>query len=374
MSAQITDDQPKNAASVVSTKTSETVSVVIPCYNEELFIGKALEQLTDQFDPNHYEIIIVDGMSSDGTRSEIQQFKQRHAGLTVRIVDNPARNIPTALNLGVDAAKGNIIARMDAHAVPPAGYIRRCVEVLSQTGVGVVGMPCNIRPGSHTLTAQAIASAVSHAFGIGDAKYRLSESQLAQESVDTVAFSCFRKSLWQELDGFNETLLTNEDYDFNYRVRRLGWQVILDRTGHCDYFARPTLDQLSQQYRRYGHWKAQMVKLHPRSIKWRHLVAPAFVASIVFLVLAGVFFRAAWLALGLGLLLYFLLAVYFGFKVASRNGEGLRMTLLMPVVFLTIHVSWGTSFILGLLKALPRPAESQLAAPGSQINEKSMNG
>jgi len=343
----------------------DTVSVVIPCYNEERFIVKALESLSDQYDSEHYEIIVVDGLSTDQTRAQILEFTTAHKDISVRIVDNPARNIPTALNLGVQNARGEIIARMDAHAVPPKGYIRRCVEVLNQDGVGVVGMPCNIRPGTDTLMAQSIASAVSHSFGIGDAKYRLSESQLAQESVDTVAFSCFRKSLWRELGGFNEDLLTNEDYDFNYRVRRSGWQVILDRSGHCDYFARSTLSQLSQQYRRYGHWKAQMVKLHPASIKLRHMVAPAFVASIVLLSSLGIFVRLAWLALGLELLLYFLLAVYFGFKAARRNGQGIRMTLLMPVVFLTIHISWGISFLLGLLKGPRRTVESQLARSSS---------
>ena len=157
-------------------------------------------------------------------------------------------------------------------------------------------------------------------------------NSLRSQSIQLLS-PVFRKSLWRELGGFNEDLLTNEDYDFNYRVRRSGWDVILDRSGHCEYFARPTLVQLSQQYRRYGHWKAQMVKLHPASIKARHLVAPVFVASIVFLLVAGVFLRLAWLALGLELLLYFLLAVYFGFKVARRNGQGIGMTLLMLVVF-----------------------------------------
>jgi glycosyltransferase involved in cell wall biosynthesis len=343
----------------------DTVSVVIPCYNEERFIVKALESLFDQYDSEHYEIIVVDGLSTDQTRAQILEFTKAHSEVSVRIVDNPLRNIPTALNLGVQSARGEIIARMDAHAVPPEGYIRRCVEVLNQEDVGVVGMPCNIRPATNTLMAQSIASAVSHSFGIGDAKYRLSESQVPQESVDTVAFSCFRKSLWRELGGFNEDLLTNEDYDFNYRVRRSGWQIILDRSGHCDYFARPTLGQLSQQYRRYGLWKAQMVKLHPASIKLRHLVAPAFVASIVLLAPAGIFVPLAWLALASELWLYFLLAFYFGYKVARRTGQAHRMALLMVVVFLTIHLSWGISFILGLLKSPRRTSESQLAGSSS---------
>ncbi|MGH9958146.1 MAG: glycosyltransferase family 2 protein, partial [Pyrinomonadaceae bacterium] len=252
----------------------ETVSVVIPCYNEERFIGNALEQLAHQFEPERYEIIVVDGLSDDNSRAVIEDFRKRQPNLSVSLVENPARNIPTALNLGIAAAKGNIIARMDAHAVPSNGYIRRCVEVLQSGTAGAVGMPCKVRAGAQTLVARAIAAAVSHPFGIGDAKYRLGAGGPPQESVDTVAFACFRKSVWKELGGYNESLHTNEDYDFNYRVRQSGRQVILDRAGHCDYFARTTIRKLGAQYWRYGGWKAQMVRLHPRSIKVRHLVAP----------------------------------------------------------------------------------------------------
>ena len=165
------------------------VSVVIPCLNEEHFIVKALDQLVDQYELSNYEIVVVDGMSTDATRQRIDDFKQTHPGVAIKVVDNPARKIPIALNLGVKNAQGSIIARMDAHAVPPPGYIRRCLEVLDQPNVGAVGMPCLVKPGADTLTARAIASAVSHPFGIGDAKYRLTEGKTGQEAVDTVAFA-----------------------------------------------------------------------------------------------------------------------------------------------------------------------------------------
>ena len=371
MGSLLPNQHTQTIAALVSDESSATrtiVSVVIPCYNEEDFIARALESLSDQFEAESYEIIVVDGLSSDQTRKEIRQFADAHKDLVVRIVDNPARNIPTALNLGVQNARGEIIARMDAHAVPPIGYIRRCVEVLKENDVGVVGMPCYVKASRKTAMAEAIANAVSHSFGIGDAKYRLSDSQSARESVDTVAFSCFRKSLWQELGGFNESLLTNEDYDFNYRVRRLGRQVILDRSGRCDYFARPTLGQLSQQYRRYGYWKAQMIKLHPGSIKLRHMVAPVFVASIMFFVLAGFFIPLAWVALGFELLAYSVLALYFGWKIARKSDRGPQMIFLMPIVFITIHCSWGCSFLVGLFSRLPILAGSPAALDGNQIN------
>lgn len=330
--------------------TATTVSVVIPCYNEERFIGEALSKLADQYNHAHFEIIVVDGRSEDGTRKVVDAFKSQSPDLSVTLIDNPARNIPTALNLGVAAARGIIVARMDAHAAPSPGYIRRCVEVLEQENAGVVGMPCRVRAGADTLMAQAVAAAVSHPFGIGDAKYRLNEGGPLQESVDTVAFSCFRKSLWQGLDGFNEALLTNEDYDFNYRVRLSGRQVILDRTGHCDYFARTTLKDLATQYARYGFWKAQMLRLHPRSIRLRHFVAPAFILSLAVLALLGLIWKPAWWLLLPEVVVYLLVALSAGWQAAKKNKAGLSMALLMPLVFSTIHLSWGGSFLFGVFR------------------------
>jgi len=309
---------------------------------------KALEQLAGQYENGDYEIIVVDGMSEDETRARINQFTLDHPDVPVKIIDNPKRHIPGALNLGVMAASGEIIARMDAHAAPSRGYIQRCVEVLRQPSVGVVGMPCHIEPGADTLLARAIASGVSHKFGIGDATYRLREGKSLQEEVDTVAFACFRKSLWTKLNGFDETLLTNEDYEFNYRVRSGGDKVLLDRTGHCEYFARTTLSALANQYSRYGRWKAQMVRRRPESVKPRHLIAPLFVASLLLLSLAGFFTRWAWWLLAIEIGLYLLCSLIAGWSAARKVNQGLAMILLMPLVFGTIHICWGGNFLLGL--------------------------
>jgi succinoglycan biosynthesis protein ExoA len=330
-----------------------SVSVIIPCYNEQRFIGKALENLANQYPSEDYEIVVVDGMSDDHTREVLEEFQQSHPELSIRLVDNPARQIPHALNLGIAAARGEIIALIDAHAAPSAGYISRCVELLEEGKAAVVGMPCRIQPGADTVMARAIAIAVSHPFGIGDAKYRLSvitdRGEATQEFVDTVAFACFRKSLWSELEGFDEKLLTNEDYDFNYRVRLKGDKVLLDRSQRCDYFARTTLRNLAAQYLRYGVWKARMIRRRPRSLKLRQIVAPAFVSSIVLLSVLGFWRSIGWKMLAVECAAYLTLALWFAYQSARKRNEDLLVMTMMPLTFLAIHLSWGTSFLWGLV-------------------------
>jgi succinoglycan biosynthesis protein ExoA len=213
-------------------------------------------------------------------------------------------------------------------------------------------MPCRERPGANTLMGRAIAIAVSHPFGIGDAKYRLrtnGDGRNTREEVDTVAFACFRKSLWSELEGFNEQLLTNEDYDFNYRVRAHGQRVVLDRLAYCDYFARPTLSRLAAQYFRYGVWKARMIGGRPRSMKLRQLVAPVFVATIVLLAGIGFWRSLSWTVLGLELVTYLAAAMCFAHQATRKNGEPFSVMLMIPLAFFTIHFSWGSSFLWGLV-------------------------
>ncbi|HZG52237.1 MAG TPA: glycosyltransferase family 2 protein [Pyrinomonadaceae bacterium] len=326
------------------------VSIVIPCFNEERYIYKVLENLAGQYQSGRFEIVVVDGRSTDATRERVADFKRAYPSLRVRLVDNPVRNIPAGVNLGIADARGDVIVRMDAHSIPSANYVRRCVEQLEGAEeVAVVGMPWRIRPGAETRAARAVALAVAHPFGIGDAKYRMPD-RAATEFVDTVPFGVFRKSLWREVGGFNEALLANEDYDFHYRIRERGGRILLDTSGHSLYFARPTIRELARQYFRYGTWKAQMVKLHPRSLRWRHLVAPAFVAGVLLTALAGFWWRPAWLLLLAAVVPYTLLSLLCAFQLARRARE-LSLLPLIALIFPVLHVAWGSSFWLGLLRA-----------------------
>lgn len=324
-----------------------TVSVVIPCFNEERQIARVIERLAEQYDRDRFEILVVDGRSTDGTRTVLADCVARLAPLRVELVDNPTRHIPNALNLGIEAARGEVIVRMDAHSLPSDNYVRSCVGLLRQEGIDVVGMPWRISAGAQTSIGKAIALAVAHPFGIGDARYRLAKSGEARE-VDTVPFGVFRKSVWQKLGGFNEALLANEDYDFNYRVRLSGGRILLDTTAHSVYFARPTLSELARQYFRYGRWKAQMLRLHPRSMRWRQAVAPSFIAVLIGLSLLGFWrWEARWLLL-LTAIVYLIPAFAFAFML-GRKAKSYKLVPAILASFVVIHFTWGGGFWRGLL-------------------------
>src|SRR5581483_8127497 len=203
---------------------------------------------------------------------EVERWRRAHPALPIRIIEGAGRGVAAAVNSGIAALHSDVIVRLDGHCRPAGDYVRRTAELATQPGTGVAGGAWTIRPSAATEQAAAIAIAVEHPLGSGGAAYRRppadSSQPAAVESVDTVPFGCFRRALWQELGGLDERLWSNEDYDFNFRVRRRHLRVALDPTIRCTYYARPTVGALARQYGRYGWWKARMLRHHPESIRW----------------------------------------------------------------------------------------------------------
>ena len=281
---------------------SPKVSIIVPCYNEQSTIRLLLEALCEQTYPRaEMEVIVADGLSTDGTRQVIAAFQKDVPDLSVRVVENGKRSIPSALNRAIEAARGEILVRMDGHSKPYPDYVAKCISA-HQAGRGDnVGGVWEIRPGAQTWIAKSIAVAAAHPLGVGDALYR--HTKQAAE-VDTVPFGSFRRTLIEQVGLFDETLLTNEDYEFNARVRKSGGKIWLDPSIRSVYFARATLLELIHQYWRYGFWKWRMLRRYPDTLRWRQALPPLFVLSLVTLLLLSVFFPVAGLLLVAELFLY----------------------------------------------------------------------
>ena len=327
------------------------VSIIIPCYNEQATIGATLEAVYAQTYPRaEMEVVISDAMSEDRTREVIAEFQRSHPDLPVRIVDNAQRVIPSALNRAIEAASGGIIVRMDAHSKPYPDYVENCVRALDEGHGANVGGVWEIRPGAFTWIAQGIASAAAHPLGAGDAAYRLKPEA---GEVDTVPFGAFRKSLIEEIGKFDETLLTNEDYEFNVRVRKAGKKVWLDPRIRSVYFSRSTFIALARQYWRYGFWKWRMLRRHPDTLRWRQAIPPVFVASLIVLLLLS-FWLPARVLFFTEVLMYALVLFGAGILQAARRGQP-ALVFGFPFAVGTIHFSWGGGF----LWSMTQPGEAK---------------
>jgi glycosyltransferase involved in cell wall biosynthesis len=325
------------------------VSVIIPCYNEQATIRQLLEAIAGQTYPRpQLEVILADGRSSDATRQQIQAYAAAHPNLSIQLVDNPARTIPAGLNAAVRAAHGEIIVRLDGHAQPYPDYIQRAVDDLL-AGLGEnVGGAWEIQPGAPTRTARSIASAAAHPLGVGDALYRHADRA---GLVDTVPFGAFRRTLLDQVGGFDETLLTNEDYEFNTRLRRSGGRIWLDPGIRSIYLARPTLGGLARQYARYGFWKARMLRRYPASLRTRQALPPLFVASLLLGTLLAVFLPLVRVLLGLELLFYLLVLLAAGIGAAARERRPFQAVGL-PAAIAIMHLCWGAGFLWSMIKGI----------------------
>ena len=328
------------------------VSVIIPCYNEQRTIKPLLDGLLGQtFPAENMEVVIADGGSNDGTQAAIAEWQAEHPELQVVVIENHAHSIPAALNSAIKASHGEIIVRLDAHSKPQNEYVARSVAALEQ-GLGQnVGGVWDIQPGSENWIGRSIAAAAGHPIGVGDARYRFTDQA---GIVDTVPFGAFKRDLIDRIGFYDETLLANEDYEFNARVRESGGQVWLDPQIRSAYFARSNLKALSVQYWRYGYWKRQMLRRYPQTLRWRQALPPLFVLGLALLVLASPFIWLARWALVGTLAFYAFVLFLAGIQLAIKKKDA-AMVLGVPLAIATMHFSWGTGFLWSLLS----PPKSQ---------------
>ena len=328
------------------------VSVIMPVRNEAAYIERSLGAVLDQDYPaDRMEILVVDGLSDDGTREWV--LARAAADARIRLLDNPARIVPPGLNLGIRQARGEIVVRVDGHCEIAPDYVRQCVEHLlagfEGAPVEAVGGP--IETVGETAESQAIALAMSSWFGVGGSAFRTVQDRAML--VETVAFPAYRRRTLQQLGPFDEELVRNQDDEYNYRLLKSGGRILLTPDIRSRYYSRSSLRSLWRQYYQYGFWKVRVMQKHPRQMRARQFVPPAFVAGLIGSAGLGLLFRPVWWLLGLVLALYAVANAAASLSVGRAHG--LDHTPRLLVIHPILHLSYGLGFLAGLLRFGARP-------------------
>ena len=316
------------------------VSVLIPCRNERTHIlGCVRSMLSQEPPPGGYEVIVLDGMSDDGTRDALREVMREQV---VRVLDNPGRIVSTGLNIGIAAARGAIIIRVDAHSEYAGDYIRQCVAVLHEVRADNVGGPWVAIGTSYV--ERAIAAAFQSRFGSGGARGH----DVAYEGpVDTVYLGCWPRDLFDRIGGFDEELVRNQDDELNLRINRAGGAVWQSTRIKSWYRPRASFSRLFKQYSQYGYWKVRVIQKHRLPASVRHLVPAAFVFTMLVLAGASLVSYGARLAAAVvgGLYVVCLVAA----SVATAAATGPKLLPVLPVAFACFHVGYGYGFLRGIL-------------------------
>ena len=317
------------------------VSLILPIRNESAYIERCLNAILAQDYPSdRMEILIADGMSTDNTRAILQKFILHNSSFI--ILDNPAKIVPTGINIALREAKGDIIIRVDGHTLIAPDYVRQCVEALQCTHADNVGGKMNAI--GNNPFGKAVAHATSTPFGIGGGRFHYSDEE---EWVDTVYMGAWPRQVFEKIGLFDEELVRDQDDEFNYRLRASGGKILLSPKIKSEYTVRGAPGNLWRQYFQYGYWKVRVLQKHPRQMSLRQFVPPTFVLTLLVSFLAALlpFFRIFSLVIPLLYLLANLSA-----SVITAFQKGWKYLPLLPFVFAILHLSYGLGFLIGLFK------------------------
>ena len=324
------------------------VSIIIPCRNEEKFIGKCLNSIiNNDYSKESLEILVIDGMSEDKTKEIVEKYTKQY--LYIKILENPNKFTPFGLNIGVKNARGDIIIRMDAHSTYEKDYISKCIKYLNQYNADNVGGIWKIMPRTHTLINKAIVFASSSIFGAGDAYYRRGYSR-GPKWVDTVFGGCYKKEVFEKIGLFNENLIRSQDMEFNLRLKRAGGKILLVPDIISYYYPKSNLKDFFRHNFSDGIWTTYPLKFGIRIFSWRHLVPLFFVSGLILSLFFSFFFWQARLFFDLIFGSYVFLSLFFSVKISFK--KGFQYLFLMPIVFATRHFGYGLGSIWGIVKLL----------------------
>jgi glycosyltransferase involved in cell wall biosynthesis len=313
------------------------VSVIIPCRNEVKYISKNIDSILKQNYEGEIEVLIVDGLSDDGTRDIVEKY----SNAKVRLIDNPEKFTPHAMNIGVDISKGDIFIILGGHAYLDENFVRLNVESLeNDASIGCSGG--QIISIYENKIGEIISKAMSSSFGVGNVTFRTGGEA---GFVDTVAFGAYYKKVHYDIGKFDECLVRNQDDEYNFKLVKSGRKVFFDPRIISYYFVRGSFSKLYKQYFQYGYWKVYVNAKHKTITTLRQIVPLFFVLGLI----GGFLLTLLWIPFYkfylLGLTSYLILAIYFGQRKCYNFIEGFKISAVFPI----LHFSYGLGYLQGII-------------------------
>ncbi len=324
------------------------ISIICPIYNEEAHIARCIDSVLQQDLKEPYELLLVDGKSTDQTVSIIQPYLKNHP--FIHLLENPKRTAPCAMNIGIARAQGEIIIRIDAHSEYPNDYCSRLVEALQTLpSAENVGGVFHCTPLKNSKVSEAICCVLSHPLGVGNGSFRIGAKEIKE--VDTVPFGCFRKSIFEKVGLYNEKLTRNQDIELNERIRKSGGKIYLLPNLQIKYKARSTYSALVKNNFDNGLWNI-LTLYYTRNystLSLRHFIPLLFVLSLIVPTLMMLVNPLFGILSAFSLFVYLILIIVASVKLNIEKRCGV---FRLVFAFFTLHFSYGWGSLMGLFKVL----------------------
>lgn len=337
------------------------VSVVMPVLDEERHLRTAVAHVLAQDDdyPGEIELVMALGPSRDATDEIAAELAA--ADPRVRTVPNPSGKTPAALNRAIEAARHDVVVRVDGHAMLTGDYVRTAVRLLADTGADNVGGIMHAE--GVTGFEQAVAAAMTSPLGVGNARFHTGG---AAGEAETVYLGVFRRQTLDKLGGYDESFVRAQDWELNWRIRQAGGKIWFSPELRVSYRPRPNLRALARQYLHYGRWRRVVARLHPGSINLRYLAPPMALTLFTLGLVAGV--AGLWPAFALPV--GYLAAVTAGSVwVGRRLPAGVLARL--PLVIATMHFSWAVGFLTSPARLVPRGTGGGMTGAAPDAKDRS---
>jgi glycosyltransferase involved in cell wall biosynthesis len=323
------------------------ISILIPCRNEELFISGCVTSLLNQDYPSEkVEILIVDGLSTDGSLRLLKEIVEKN--VNVLLIENPGKIFPVAVNLGISRAKGDYIFIAGAHAIYPSNYISECIKYSLKYDADNIGGIIETVPLKDNFLGRLITTVLSSPFGVGNSKFRTGSTEIIE--TDTVFGGCYKSNVFSKYGMFNENLVSTSDYEFNRRIKKAGARILLVPEVNATYYTRSNLAGFLKNNIRNGFWAIYPILFTDHfPVSFRHLVPLIFTLSLIATICLGLISEYFIYLFFTIIILYLIVSLFYSVKAAK---DKVGSVFALPVLFISLHLTYGIGSLWGVINVI----------------------